>query len=357
MSDLPNVRFVDFHFRYHDEEGDSESEVAPVISTDFLSGHDSIEDIRFNGGWKGLHSPDVKSIDLAGVSRLPKLRLFALIDLYNVKWLDLSPLSRARRLEDISITTFTSRPLLFRRISLAELGSSQTLRTLTLYANCLDDLDLSPLDGSSSLERLRITNVDMHIDKDWEEYVDKSPADIMPSPADTEDKMIDLRVPRCENLEALSITETSRTSSGQRPLTSKFKEIDLTNLAYCEDFRHLQIVGQGVFQLDLSPLREHQSLDFIHVLENDNLKEIDISPIIPMAHGLRECRFDKYVTHSVFDESAGLSVDVQGPPIRYLASREMEVYYDDTFRRKFRALGRSPRVMTLIEEPIDIEWY
>jgi hypothetical protein len=358
MSEMCNLQTVDLHFRYHDEVGDMESDVDSVMSTDFLAGHDSIEHVRFSGDGMGLHSPHVKSVDLTTLARLPNLKYLAAVDLYNLRWLDLSPLSRSRTVESFVFSVWRSLPtLLLRRIDLSGLNRCHKLAKLVLYGSCLDELDLSPLDGSSSLENLSINDVNMHVQENWDEYISMDSRDIVATPVDSEEKMLELRIPRCEYLKVLVIEEHTRTTCGERPMTSKFREIDLTNLEYSEQLRMLELVGQGIFHIDLSPLQNNGALSYIRLRNNDNLTEIDVSPVLPLAFRLRGCYFDKYVKHTVFDESSKHSRDVLGPPIRYRASQEMEPYYDEAFRSKFVDLLPVPGVRTLVPHPIDIEWY
>ncbi len=358
MAGMSSVQLVDLHFRYHDEPIGPEFDVAPVLKTDFLSGHNTIEDIRFKGGERGLHSPAVKSIDLTGLTRLPALTHLSFTDLINLRWLDLSPLSRSRKIQEIGIGSLWSFPTpMLRRVNLTGLNRCRLLSKLYISARCLDELDLSPLDGSESLENLYIGDVNTHVDEGWEEYVGKDSTEVISSPVDSEEKMLELRIPRCEYLKMLTVEEHTRTTRGEHPMTSKFREIDLTNLEQSEQLRHLEIVGQGIFHLDLSPLCSNEALSYIHIRENDNLTEVDISCILPMGYRLKGCHFDKYITHSVFDESSKRSRHVLGPPIKYRASREMEPYYDDAFRNKFVDLLPVPGVLTLVPHPIDIEWY
>lgn len=358
VAEMPNVQLVDLHFRYHDETGGPESDVDPVLSTDFLSGHNGIEHILFEGGERGLHSPAVKSIDLSGLSRLPGLRHLSFSSMINLRWLDLSPLSRSRKIRDISFDSLRSVPTpMLRRVDLTGLNRCSSLTKLHISARCLDELDLSSLDGSESLERLSIGDVNTHVEEEWDEYVSKDTTEVISSPVDSEDKMLELRVPRCEYLQVLTVDEHTRTTIGERPMTSKFKEIDLTNLEYCEQLKELEIIGQGIFRIDLSPLQNNEALSYIRLRRNDNLAEIDISPVLPLVSRLRGCHFDKYVRHSVFDESSKRSQDVLGPLIKYRASREMEPYYNEAFRVMFVDLLPVPGVLTLVPQPIDIEWY
>jgi hypothetical protein len=351
ISDYPNLKIIDLNFKYNDEVMDNGSSTGRLLKTDFLSKFQSIERVIFKGD---IHSPEIKSIDFAGISTLPILVSLYIYETTNLRWLEFNPLSCSHTIEKIVVNSHAVQPMRIRRLKLSGLNECRSLKEIIISGPCLDELDLSPLDGSKSLMTLTIMDVNTHVDEDWNDYLSKVSTKIDVTPVNSEDKMLDLKIPRCENLKTILIYENSRVNVAVKPTTSKFKSIDLTNLEHAEHFRRLKIQGQGLYQLDLSPLFNLQELQFIQITDNDNLAELDISPILPMAERLRQCRFQKYITTMVFDEEKQRSVDVHGPPIRYRASRNMDIFYDE-FKPKFTAFKEEGD--SIVDDPIDIEWY
>jgi hypothetical protein len=351
LTDFPNLRGIELNFKYHRGHPRITSEIESYLTTDFLSEISTLEDVSFDGP---IHSPQIKTIDFSGLCKLPNLASLYVYETTNLRWLDLSPLSRSKSTEKIVINSHAKEPMMYRKLNLSGLGKCQSLERLLISGPYLDELDLSPLDGSRSLRKLTIINVNTHVDEDWDDYMNKISTDVISSPVDSADKMLDLKIPRCENLKTLLISEYSRTNIAVRPTTSKFKSIDLANLEHAEHLRRLQIEGQGIHQLDLSPLINLQELLFIDITDNDNLTEIDISAILPMAERLRQCRFDKYATRMVFDEESQRGIRTSGELIRYKASKNMDIFYD-AFKPKFTSY--EVKGDSIVDEPIDIEWY
>lgn len=280
-----------------------------------------------------------------------------MIDLINIRHIDLSPLSRSKTIESIGVASVSNNLSMLRRLNLAGLHRCPALDDIHIDGPRLDELDLSPLDGCESLQRLRVGHVNTHVEEDWESFLNKESTEIVSSRVDSKDKMLDLKIPRCPNLQEVEVDENRY----RKGITSKFKNIDLTNLEYAPHLKILRIIGQGIFQLALSPLYGHQELSSIVIWHNPNLTELDISPLIPMGRRLVKCMFDKYIEHYEVDEEGEAQLRV-GPPIKCRASENMKVFFDD-FKRHLMAATppvgpRRPDPIKAAEgERIDIEWY
>lgn len=370
LLEYPNVKSVQIAPVYHTgRDAISEHDIGKVLHTDFLAGLDTLETVFFgnsNPSKDWLHSPRVTSVDFDCVSRLPHLKRIIIQGSRNLRYLDLSPLSRLQTLEEVQVRLYFGMSML-RRINLSGLNRCPSLKGMYIEAHCLDGLDLSRLDGSPSLRELNISGLTTLVSEDWNVYLDKDNTDIITTPIDSPEKMIDMKIPWCENLQRVIIGPNAQSTALLLP--SRVKTIDLTNVEHDTNIRTLWINNQGITELDLSPFQGHQSLSSFALSFTPNLSELDLSPLLPMRHRLH-VSLDSVQRKQAYDLSYRKFYDIVGKPITYRASRDVQMFYPE-FKanmlvtrprpyirgRDYPHPGQSGVIELYSSAETEIEWY
>jgi hypothetical protein len=370
LLEYPYVKSVQIAPVYHTgRDAISEHDIGKVLHTDFLAGLDTLETVFFgnsNPSKDWLHSPRVTSVDFDCVSRLPHLKRIIIQGSRNLRYLDLSPLSRLQTLEEVQVRLYFGMSML-RRINLSGLNRCPSLKGMYIEAHCLDGLDLSPLDGSPSLQELVISGLTALVSEEWDEYLNKDTTDIITTPIDSPEKMTDLKIPRCESLREVQIGQTGYSLSLLLP--SRVKMIDLTNVEHDANIRTLWIHNQGITELDLSPFQGHRSLSSFALSFTPNLSELDLSPLLPMGHRLFTS-LDSVQMKQAYDSNYRKFYDIVGKPITYRASRDMQMFYPE-FKanmlvtmprpyvrgRDYPHPGQSGVIELYSSAETEIEWY
>ena len=122
-----------------------QSPEAPIGDLSFLSGMTGLQELYIYGIFESLTLPD-----LSGLTNLATLQLNPASD-YILPELDLSPLEGVTSLQSLTLYVNTTAPL-----DLAPLAGMTEMRELTLNSNSTAPMDLSPLSGMTNMQSLDI---------------------------------------------------------------------------------------------------------------------------------------------------------------------------------------------------------
>ncbi len=281
IGDMPRLRKLTFVGSYARFDDDGEKITGGWdFNLDFVPDDSRLEEISFyHFEYYGKRHSYVQAIDLNKVEHLKHLRVITIgPSNLGLETLDFQRLGSHPTIEVINIDRNHYR---LSSISLQGLNSCPNLRTIYLSGWLLQALDLSPLDGSPSLETLVIH--------------DTIASDLFTEGYETHlNDPLRIRVPHCPSLKKFQVIELSRADplmkiyddQGTRykevlqPNRSRVAEIVLDNLRHAPKLEDLRIYGTSIQNLDLSPLAGLTSLHTISIHDNDLLETLDITPLL-----------------------------------------------------------------------------
>ena len=221
------------------------------------------------------------TFDLSGLAQLPQLKTFNIIQSIHSQFeeVDLSPFQESASIEVIWIEgasrhhvyhVRSARPL--RNVDITGLSHCPRLKDLSISSIVTPFVDLSLLDGSPSLESVKVGDV-------------RNPTyPILPHFVKQSDWVR-------ESMGDPSVVKLPRIASLKSMGCSRFEwmaDIDLTPLSTSPHLRSLYLAGDGIKRIDLSPLSACQDLVELD-LQLNKLKEVDITPLM-------ECDQLQYIT-------------------------------------------------------------